>query len=229
MRQALSKGLNRQGLVQTTLEGFAAPAAQIVAPGISGFNPSLQPEPYDAEGARRLLAEAGYPNGFGMVLAVPNNRYINDDQVGQTVGQMWSRIGVQVKLEAMPMSTYVPKMKSGEFGAALLGWGTMGADFGLRTLLGTIDPAKGWGAWNWGHYSNPAVDAGAAAALGATDPSRRDALAREAMTLALKDYAVLPTHYQLASWAMRKGLSYPGRIDEFTFAHLVKPDAATQP
>ena len=46
------------------------------------------------------------------------------------------------------------------------------------------------------------------------------------MALAMKDHAVLPTHYQFASWALRRGLSYPGRIDEFTFAHLVKPEKA---
>jgi peptide/nickel transport system substrate-binding protein len=224
VREALSKGLNRQALVQAALEGFAAPAAQIVAPGIVGFNSGLKVESYDPEAAKRLLAEAGYPNGFGITLAVPNNRYVNDDQVGQAVGQLWSRIGVQVRLEAMPMATYVPKMKSGEFGAALLGWGTMGADFGLRTLLGSVDPVKGWGTWNWGGYSNKAVDEMVLAALASTDPARRDANAREAMTLALKDYAVLPTHYQFASWAMRKGLQYPGRVDEFTFANYVKPE-----
>ncbi len=226
VREALSKGINRQALVQTALEGFAAPAAQIVAPGIVGFDPSLQPEPYDVEGAKKLLAAAGYPNGFGIALSVPNNRYIHDDEIGQTIAQLWGRIGVQVKLETMPMSTYVPKMKSGEFGAALLGWGTMGADFALRSLLGTPDAASGWGTWNWGKYSNPRVDELARHALAATDPAQRDRLAREAMVLAMKDHAVLPTHYQFASWALRRGLSYPGRIDEFTFAHLVKPEKA---
>jgi len=224
VRQALSKALNRPALVQTALEGFAAPAAQIVAPGIVGYNAALHIEPYDVEGAKKLLAEAGYPQGFGIALAVPNNRYINDDQIGQTVAQLWGRIGVQAKLDAMPMSTYVPRMKSGEFGAALLGWGTMGADFGLRSLLGTPDPAKGWGAWNWGKYSNHKVDELTAQALSSTDPARRDEKAREAMTAAMKDYAVLPTHYQYASWAMKKGLGYPGRIDEFTFANFVRPE-----
>ena len=80
---------------------------------------------------------------------------------------------------------YVPKMKNGEFGAALLGWGTMGADFGTRSLLATIDPAKGWGTWNWGKYSNKAVDELLHTALGSTDPATRDANARDAMTLAL--------------------------------------------
>jgi peptide/nickel transport system substrate-binding protein len=224
VREALSKGLNRQALVQTALEGFAVPAAQIVAPGIVGFNPALKVETYDAEAAKKLLADAGYPNGFGITLVVPNNRYINDEQIGQAVAQLWSRIGVQVKLETMPMATYVPKMKNGEFGAALLGWGTMGADFGTRSLLATIDPAKGWGTWNWGKYSNKAVDELLHTALGSTDPAKRDANARDAMTLALKDYAVLPTHYQLASWAMKKGLNYQGRVDEFTFSNFVKPE-----
>jgi len=224
VRQALSKGLNREALVQTALEGFATPAAQIVAPGIVGFNPALKVDAYDVEGAKKLLAEAGYPDGFGITLAVPNNRYIADDQIGQTVGQLWGRIGVRVKLEAMPMSTYVPKMKNGEFGAALLGWGTMGADFGLRSLLGTPDPAKGWGTWNWGKYSNPRVDELVHASLQSTDPAGRDARAREAMALAVQDFAVLPTHYQFASWAMRKGVSYTGRIDEFTLAAQVKPE-----
>jgi peptide/nickel transport system substrate-binding protein len=224
VREALSKGLNRQALVQTALEGFGTPAAQIVAPGIVGFNAGLKVEAADVEGAKRLLADAGYPDGFGITLAVPNNRYINDDQIGQTVGQLWGRIGVKVKLEAMPMATYVPKMKNGEFGAALLGWGTMGADFGLRTLVGTPDATKGWGTWNWGRYSNRHVDELVHAALGSTDPHKRDEIAREAMGAAIKDYAVLPTHYQYASWAMKKGLSYPGRIDEFTFAHQVRPE-----
>lgn len=226
VREALSKGLNRQALVQTALEGFATPAAQLVAPGIIGYNPALKVESYDAEGAKKLLADAGYPDGFGITLAVPNNRYINDDQVGQTVGQLWGRIGVKVKLEAMPMSTYVPKMKNGEFGAALLGWGTMGADFGLRSLLGTPDANKGWGTWNWGKYSNKQVDDLVHTSLASTDAQKRDEFAREAMAAAMKDYAAVPTHYQLASWAMKKGITYTGRIDEFTFAHQVKPESA---
>ena len=224
VREALSKGLNRQGLVQVALDGFATPAAQIIGIGLVGFNPNLKgAEGYDPEGAKHLLAAAGYPNGFSITLAAPNNRYINDEQVAQAVAQLWSRIGVQAKVVTMPMATYVPRMRNGEFGAALLGWGTMGADFGLRTLLGSIDPAKGWGGWNWGKYSNPRLDELILAALTAPDTARRHDAAQQAMAAAMKDYAALPTHYQLATWAMRPGLNYVGRIDEFTFAHQVKP------
>ena len=224
VREALSKGLNRQSLVQVALDGFGTPAAQIIGIGLVGFNPALKgADGYDPEGAKKLLAEAGYPNGFGITLAAPNNRYINDEQVAQAVAQLWSRIGVQAKVVTMPMATYVPKMRNGDFGAALLGWGTMGADFGLRTLLGSIDPAKGWGGWNWGKYSNPKVDDLINAALTAPSNGQRHETAQQAMALAMKDYAALPTHYQLATWAMRSGLNYVGRIDEFTFAHQVKP------
>ena len=224
VREALSKGLNRQGLVQVALDGFATPAAQLIGIGLVGFNPNLKgTDGYDPEGAKKLLAEAGYPNGFGITLAAPNNRYINDEQVAQAVAQLWSRIGVQTKVVTMPMATYVPKMRNGEFGAAMLGWGTMGADFGLRTLLGSIDPAKGWGGWNWGKYSNPKVDALVHTALTAPDTAHRHDAAQQAMALAMKDYAALPTHYQLATWAMRPGLNYVGRIDEFTIANQVKP------
>ncbi len=224
VRQALSLGLNRDALVQSALEGLASPAGQLVGVGLMGYNPATKPEAYDPEGAKKLLADAGYPNGFGIVLAAPNNRYINDEQVAQTVAQLWSRIGVQAKLDVMPMATYVPKMRNGEFGAALLGWGTMGADTGLRSLLGTPNPDAGWGTWNWGKYSNPAMDKLVHQSLATTDGSARTTIAGQAMTMAMKDYAALPTHYQFASWAMRKGLFYPGRIDEFTLSQLVRPE-----
>jgi len=223
VREALSKGLNRQALVKAALDGFAMPAAQIIGVGLVGYNAEAKLEAYDPEGARKLLAEAGYPNGFAITLAAPNNRYINDDEVAQAVAQLWSRIGIQAKVVTMPMTTYVPKMRNGEFGAALLGWGTMGADFGLRTLLGSIDPAKGWGGWNWGKYSNPKLDELVMGALTAPSAAKRQETAQRAMALAMKDYAALPTHYQLATWGMRANLDYAGRIDEFTFAHQVKP------
>ena len=224
VREALSKGTDRRALVRTALDGFALPASQIVAPGIVGFDTGLGVDTYDLEGAKKLLAEAGYPQGFGVVLATPTNRYINDEQVGQALAAQWAQVGVKARLSQMPVPGYWDKMKAGEFGIAMLGWGTMGADYILRPVLGTPDPAKGFGGWNWGKYSNRKMDELVQAALGSTDPAKREDNARNAMTLAMKDHAVLPTHYQLALWAMKKGIGYDGRIDEFTFAWLVKPE-----
>ena len=97
----------------------------------------MKPEAYDPEGAKKLLAEAGYPSGFTITLAAPNNRYINDEQVAQAAAQMFSRIGVTTRVEAMPLSVYLGKARSQEFGVALLGWGSLASDLALRSLAAT--------------------------------------------------------------------------------------------
>lgn len=223
VRLAISKSVNRAAIAARTLEGLAQPASNLVAPGIFGYNPTLKVEAFDPAGAKKLLAEAGYPNGFDITLHGPNNRYINDEQVVQTMAQFLNRVGIRAKVSTMPLAVYFGRAKAGEFSMALLGWGTLAADFGLRTLVGTPDPATGWGSWNWGKYSNPAADRLVVQALASVDAAKRENYAREAALLSLQDNAVLPMHHQLASWAMRKGLVYTPRIDEFTFAHQFKP------
>lgn len=224
VRQAISKSINRKALVDRTMEGLAVPASNIVAPGLLGYNDALKVEAYDPEGAKKLLAEAGYPNGFALTLHGPNDRYINDAQVVQTVAQFLNRIGIQTKVVTLPLSVYFSKARAGEFSVALLGWGTLAGDFGLRTLVGTSNPDTGWGTWNWGKYSNPALDKLIASSLGSVDQAKRASYAQEAAAVAMKDYAVVPLHHQYATWAMRKGLKYTARTDEFTFAHQFHPE-----
>ena len=224
VRLAISKAINRPAMVARTMEGLATPASNIVAPGIFGYNPTLKVEAYDPEGAKKLLAEAGYPNGFNLTLHGPNNRYMNDEQIVQTTAQFLNRIGIRAKVATMPLSVYFGRAKTGEFSMALLGWGTLAGDFGLRTLAGTQNATNGWGSWNWGHYSNPAVDRLLVQSLASVDAGKREAFARDAAALALHDNAVIPLHHQTATWAMRRGLGYTPRIDEFTFAHQFKPE-----
>ena len=223
VRQAISKSINRPALVARTMEGLAQPASNLVAPGIFGHDPTLKVEGYDPESAKKLLAEAGYPNGFNLTLHGPNNRYPNDEQVVQTMAQFLNRIGIRTKVATLPLSIYFGRAKAGEFSMALLGWGTLAGDFGLRTLLATPDAATGWGSWNWGRYSNPELDRLVRQSLGTVDQKAREGFARQAMGLALKEVAVVPMYHQIATWGLRKGLTYPARIDEFTFAHQIKP------
>jgi peptide/nickel transport system substrate-binding protein len=224
VRQAMSKAINRQALVQHTMEGLAVPASNLVAPGIFGHVDTLKVETYDVAGAKKLLAEAGYPDGFAITLHGPNNRYVNDDQVVQTVAQFLSRIGIQAKVETMPLSSYFGKARAGEFSVALLGWGSLAGDFTLRSLVGTPNAETGWGTWNWGKYSNPKVDEAVRSALSSVDAKKREAFAKEGATITLQDYAVIPLHHQYATWAVRKGLKYNARVDEFTFAHQFVPE-----
>ncbi len=223
VRQALSRSINREALAARTLDGLGVPASRLVAPGIPGHGQQPAAEPYDPEGAKRLLAEAGYPQGFALTLHGPNNRYLNDEQILQTLAQFFGRIGVKTKVETLPLAAYFGRLRHADFSAALLGWGSLSGDFALRTLLGTPDEKSGWGAWNWGRFSDARVDADIRSALSSTDPARRSRAAETAMDQAMQQLPVIPLHHQVATWALRAGLTYPARIDEFTFAAQVRP------
>jgi peptide/nickel transport system substrate-binding protein len=225
VRRALSKAIHRQAIADRVMEGLAVPAGNVVSPSILGHDPAVKPEAYDPEGARRLLAEAGYPHGFTVTVTAPNNRYVNDEQIAQTVAQMFARIGVHTRVEAMPVAAYFGKARKREFGIALLGWGSLAADMSLRSLAATANPDKGYGAWNWAGYSNPDLDRLVERSLRTVDPSKRESVAREAAALAASEVAFIPLHYQVATWAMRDTLTYAARTDEFTFAHHFRPSS----
>ncbi|MGC2520192.1 MAG: ABC transporter substrate-binding protein [Burkholderiales bacterium] len=221
VRRAISMAINRSAIAERVMDGLALPAANIVSPPVFGYAPELKPQPYDPEGAKRLLAQAGYAEGFGVTLHAPNNRYVNDEQIAQAVAQMLARIGIRARVETMPVAVYLGKARRREFSFAMLGWGSFSGELALRALLATPDADKGTGAWNWGGYSNPRADALLEQAFATPGDARREALAREAAVLMLGDLGVVPLHHQIAVWALRRGLTYPGRTDEFTFAHQV--------
>jgi peptide/nickel transport system substrate-binding protein len=224
VREALAKAVNRQAIVERIMEGAAVPAANLVAPPVFGHVAGLKPEAYDPTGARKLLAEAGFPEGFAITLAAPNNRYLNDDQIAQAVAQMLARVGIDAKVATMPLVTYFSRARSLEFPFAMLGWGSFSGDLALRSLVMTYDADKGTGTWNWGRYSNAQLDRRVTQALATVDDRRREALAREAMALAMADRPVVLLHHQLATWAMRRELRYAARTDEYTFAHHFRPE-----
>jgi len=219
VRRALSKAINRQAIVDKVMEGLALAASSPVPPSVIGHDPALKPEPYDPEGAKKLLAEAGYPDGFALKLSAPNNRYINDEQVAQAIAQMFSRIGVRTSVEALPLSAFLSRARHQELGVAMLGWGSLASDLALRSLAATSNPEKGYGAWNWAHYSNAELDKLIERSLSTVDPDQREIAARAASAFAVRDVAYIPLHYQIATWAMRRSLVYAARTDEFTFAH----------
>ncbi len=225
VRRALSKAINRTALVERVMEGLAIPAAQLVPEGFFGYTPALKPEAFDAEGARKLLAEAGYPDGFGLTLHGPNNRYVNDEQVVQAVAQMFTRIGIATKVEVLPFSVYVSRARKFDFSASMLGWGvsTGEAGYPLRSLVATINAEKGNGTFNWSRYSNAKVDQLLEAALSTVDNAKRESMLRDATEMVMKDQAIIPLFYQINTWAARRGYSYTPRTDERTYAHEVRP------
>ena len=223
VRRALSKAINRKALVERAMENVATPASNVISPQIFGHHGESKPEPFDPEGAKKLLAEAGYPQGFAITVSAPNDRYVNDDQVAQAVAQMLSRIGIRCKVDAMPFNVYLTKARDQQFSFAMLGWGSYAGDLALRALLMTPNPDMGNGAWNWGRYSNRKLDQLVEQALDTVDDKKREALAREAGALAAADVAVIPLYHQIVTWAMKKNIGYEARTDERSLAQYFHP------
>ena len=229
VRKALSKAINRPAIVERVMEGVALPAGQLLPEGFFGVSPKLKPEAYDPEGAKKLLADAGYPNGFGLTLHGPNDRYINDGKICQAIGQMLARIGIESEVETMSRSVFFSKAsrggpnKSPAFSFILVGWGsgTGEASSPLKSLLHTYDKAHGFGASNRGRYSNAEVDKLIEDALATVDDAKREKLLQQATEVAIEDLGIIPLHYQVNVWATRKGLAYTPRTDEYTLATSV--------
>jgi len=226
VRQAISKAIDREAIKTRVMEGLSLPTGNLVPAPMFGHVPSLTPEKYDLEGAKKLLAEAGYPNGFNLTLHAPNNRYVNDDQIAQTVAQMLTRAGITTKVVTMPMGVYLGHASKLEYSMTMLGWGasTGESSSALRPLLATYVPEKGLGGFNWGRYSNPKMDAVLADAMSTIDDPKREALLQEAAILSMKDVGLVPLHHQINTWATKKGVVYTPRTDEYTLAQEFRPE-----
>jgi peptide/nickel transport system substrate-binding protein len=226
VRRALSMAIDRQAIVSRIMEGAATPANQFLPPGTFSHVPDLPPIPYDPDGARRLLAEAGYPNGFRIQLNSPNDRYINDARIAQAVGQMWTRIGVRTGVEAQTWTTFIGRAGRQEFSAHLIGWGSNpDASHPMRNIIATVNPQRGWGASNRGRYSNPRLDEMLLASLSELDEKKREQMLIDIQRMAAEDVAIIPLHIQTNIWAMRRTLEHSARVDELTRAQDVRPAA----
>jgi peptide/nickel transport system substrate-binding protein len=226
VRKAISKALDRNAIVSRIMEDQAQAAGQLLPEIFFGTSKKLPPDKYDPEGARKLLAEAGYPNGFAITLHTPNNRYINDEKTAQAVAQFLTRVGIDTKVEAMPSSVFFSRANKLEFSFYLAGWGAETGENSspLRALIATFDKAAGAGVANRGRFSDAGVDALIQTALTTIDDTKRGIMLAAASEKAIGELqAVVPIHYEVSSWALKKGLTYTGRADQYTFAFLVRP------
>jgi peptide/nickel transport system substrate-binding protein len=226
VRAAFSMAINRKAIVDRIMGGVAQAAGELLPAPMFGTL-GREPETFDADAAKKLLTEAGYPNGFEVTLGTPNDRYINDEKIAQAVAQMLARIGVKVKVDATTASQFFSRRNKLEFSFYLAGWGASTGEMAnpLVALVATFDKASGRGTTNAGRYSNPKMDAIITEALRTIDDKKRAELLRQAQTLVLDDHGILPLHFEVTAWAFKSDLDYKARTDQYTLPFEVKAAA----
>ena len=217
VRQAFYQAIDIETIKSRVMRGASAPAALMIGPGIKGFVPEMNKRlPYDPEAAKKLMAEAGYPNGFEVGMNCPNDRYVNDGEICQAIAANLARIGVKINLQTETKVTYFPKILSRNTSFYLLGWtaGTYDAHNPLTALMATPTD-KGQGQFNLGAYSNAKLDELTLKIQSETDQTKRNAMIREAFEIHANDIGHLPLHQQALAWGMKKNVDLTQLPDNF--------------
>jgi peptide/nickel transport system substrate-binding protein len=223
VRKALSHAVNRDVIVKRIMEGSALPASQLMPGQFPGASKSLKPDAYDVAKAQALMKEAGWGDGFRLVLHATSDRYPNDSSVAQALAQMWTRIGIKAEVETLPGSVFFTRASKQEFSAFAAQYGAEEAANSLRALVATYDTSKGFGTANRTRYSNPVVDSLLTESLVTMDDELRDAKLTRAINFAMGDTPLIPVFYPIFDFAAKKGLAITPRAQRRFNAMMVAP------
>jgi peptide/nickel transport system substrate-binding protein len=206
VRRALYQAIDVEAIKAKIMAGFSMPTGGLT-PSVKGAydDPALETRlPYDIAAARKLMAEAGYPDGFEVTLDCPNNRYINDEKICVALASFWAQLKVRVRVNALPRALYFPKVEKYDTSLYLYGWGsaTTDAEIILTPVLRNRGE-QGVGVSNIGGWVNDKGDALAAASTIESDPTKREQLIKAALTEYRQQINIIPLHRQVIPWAMR--------------------------
>ena len=225
VRQALNIAIGREAIAERIMEGQATATRQWLPPGTFGYAADVRPGPADVDTAKRLLAEAGFPQGFKLVLTTPNDRFPNDSRIAQAVAQNWSRIGVQTSVDALPWASFSTRSARQEFAMRLTSWGSSPAEasYTLANILHSYDRDRRTGASNSGRFSSPELDAMTQRAQATMDDDDRRRQLEDAVRWVANNAPIMPVVQLMHSWASKRALVVTPRMDERTTALEVRP------
>ncbi|MBM3539171.1 MAG: ABC transporter substrate-binding protein [Alphaproteobacteria bacterium] len=219
VRQAFYQAIDAEAIKTRIMRGQATPTGLMIAPGVNGFVAELNNRyPVDIPGAKKLLADAGYPNGFEVEMDCPNDRYVNDEAICQAVVAMLSQIGVKVNLLAQTRARYFAKVLGPGYNTSffMLGW-TPGATYDVHNVFEQIMQTRGGGkgGFNLGNHSSKEFDELANKIEQETDKAKRDAMIVEAHKIHKENFGHIPLHQQAVVWAARDNIELTQLADNF--------------
>lgn len=219
VREAFYKAIDIELIKKRVMRDLSTPSALMVAPQLFKLSKDFTRPKFDPDGAKKLLAEAGYGDGFEVGMDCPNDRYVNDAAICQAVVGMMARVGIKINLLAQPKALYFGKIfKSGNYNTSfyLLGWtpGTLDSHNVLFDIMGCRDnPQSSRGETNVGGYCNKDLDALTDKVLQEIDTGKRDQLIKQAFEIGNKDFAYIPLHQQALAWGVSKKVTLTQRPD----------------
>ena len=215
VRQALYQAIDVQAIQRQVMRGLALPTGAMVPTASRSF-PETEPRllPFDVAAAKKRLVEAGYPDGFSMELLCPNNRYVNDERICTALAAMFAKIGVKLRVNAMPRAQFFQHVDQFDFSMHLYGWGGAATD-PLFTLTPVIHSRGkgGRGDFNSGRYADPALDRLIESAESEMDAAKRSTLMRDAFRIVRDQVYLIPLHRQIIPWATRGNVKVVHRPD----------------
>jgi peptide/nickel transport system substrate-binding protein len=222
VRKAFELAIDVEAIKTTVMRGTSRPTGLMWGPGINGYDAGLDKHPKaDVEAAKKLLAEAGYPNGFSVGFDCPNNRYVNDERICIAVTSMLARAGIKANLNAQPRAQYFPKILSRNTSFYLLGWtpGTYDVHNVLSSIMASAQGPQG--TFNLGRYSNPKLDALTLKIQTETDKAKRQTMITEAAKIHQDEVGHIPLHQQALAWGLKSNIELVQLADNVLKLHWI--------
>lgn len=209
VREAFYRAIDVDALESKIMRGQAVPTSCMTTAPVGCLDKSLEKHPPpDIARAKKLLAEAGYPDGFEVTLDCPNDRYINDRDLCIAAVSMLAKIGVTLKVNAMPKTIYFPKLEKNDTSLYMLGWGgsITDAQIIMDPILHTKDAATQKGFYNYGRFSDSELDKLIDAASVEMNAERRGRMIADALRLQNKEFRHIVLHRQMLTWVAKKNV-----------------------
>lgn len=217
VRQALYQAIDMGTIQRVVMRGLAQPTGTLIAHHVNGWTPQVDKRlAFNPEASKKLLAQAGYPDGFEVEFSCPAGRYPSDEALCQAISAQWAKVGVKAKLRTQPFATYFPMIQRYEASVYLLGWSvpTFDAYYSLQALIRSPG-GGGDGNFNLGRASNPQQDAMIERVKTETDLKLRNQLIEKVLLNEHQAISHIPLFNLITPWATAKKVQIPTRADNY--------------